>query len=195
MNDKSQGKRHQRAQSTKVVRRRWILILISRFVNFLRLRDLPEHRANVLRSRKVLRTLRSFVEPGCAARSLVYLRRIEPLIFEEVIMSALEDAGVLVLRSCRYSGDGGVDGAFWCPEEGWTAVQSKRYSAHIDRQHVERFADVVRRLRYAGGFFAHTGRSGAGVYEILHGNGIILFSGDRLIELINERKLAHWRLS
>jgi restriction system protein len=135
--------------------------------------------------------LRSLADPGRAARSLVYLRKIEPLIFEEVIMSALEDAGVLVLRSRRYSGDGGVDGEFWSPEVGWYAVQAKRYSAHIDRQHVDAFAGVVRRLRYAGGIFAHTGKSGAGVYELLLRNGVILLSGDRLIQLIVERELVH----
>ena len=195
MDDRSRAEQHQRAHSTVVARRRWILTLVSRFVNILRLRGRPAHRANVRRSRKVLRTLRSFLDRDGAARSLAYLRKIEPLIFEEVIMSALEDAGVLVLRSCRYSGDGGVDGAFWCPEAGWMAVQAKRYSAHIDRQHVDEFINVIRRTRYAGGVFAHTGRSGAGVYEILPRSGIILYSGDRLIELIKERKLVHWRLS
>jgi len=195
MDDRSRAGQDQSAHSTVVARRRWILALVSRFVNILRLRGRPAHRANVRRSRKVLRTLRSFGDPGGAARSLAYLRRVEPLIFEEVVMSALEDAGVLVLRSCRYSGDGGVDGAFWCPEAGWMAVQAKRYAAHIDRQHVHEFANVVRRMQYAGGVFAHTGRSGTGVYEILPGSGIIIYSGDRLIELIKERKLAHWRLT
>jgi len=194
MDDRSRAGQDQSAHSTVVVRRRWILALVSRFVNILRLRARPAHRANVRRSRKVLRTLRSFVGNGCAARSLAYLRRIEPLIFEEVIMSALEDAGVLVLRSRRYSGDGGIDGSFWSPEAGWYAVQVKRYSGHINRQHVNEFTNAVRRSRYAAGMFAHTGRSGAGVYEFLPGSEIILLSGDCLIQLIVERELVHWRL-
>lgn len=172
----------------------WALRLLSRFVNYLRLRGLAEHRRNVHRSRKVLATLRSFGEPGREARSLVYLRRIEPLVFEEVLMSALEDAGALVLRSRRYTGDGGVDGSCWSPATGWFAIQVKRYSGHIDRQHVNEFADVVRRLRYEGGIFAHTGRSGAGVYEFLPRAEIILLSGERLIQLILNRELTHWRL-
>ena len=176
------------------MRGHWLLRFLSRLVNYWRLRGLAEHRSNVRRSRKILAKLRAFVEPGREARSLVYLRRIEPLVFEEVLMSALEDAGALVLRSRRYSGDGGVDGSCWSPATGWYAIQVKRYSGHIDRQHVNEFADVVRRLRYEGGIFAHTGRSGAGVYEFLPRAEIILLSGERLIQLILRRELTHWRL-
>lgn len=167
----------------------WPLRLLSRVVNYLRLRGLADHRRNVRRSRKILATLRSFAEPGREARSLVYLRRIDPLVFEEVLMSALEDAGALVLRSRRYSGDGGIDGSCWRPETGWYAVQVKRYSGHIDRQHVNEFAEVLRRRRYAGGIFAHTGRSGVGIYDFLPRAEIVLLSGDRLIQLMLEREM------
>jgi hypothetical protein len=44
-------------------------------------------------------------------------------------------------------------------------------------------------MRFAGGVFVHTGTSGAGVYEFLPGSGIILLSGNRLIQLVQDRGL------
>jgi restriction system protein len=106
-------------------------------------------------------------EPGVAGRSLAYLRAVDPLVFEEVVMSALEDAGLLVLRSTRYSGDGCVDGAVWLPGGGWHAVQSKRYRSHVCSAHVCAFGEVVANGDYDGGLIVHTGRNGAGLYPRL----------------------------
>jgi len=167
--------------------------LLSRLINMARLAGLPNHRRNVRRSRRVLRAIRRFREPGMAARCLCYLRQVEPMVFEEVVMSALEDAGLLVLRNRSYSGDGGVDGAVWGPKNGWLAVQVKRYSSHIHRGHLLDFRDVIHRRNFDGGLFVHTGRSGAGAYAFLPDSGIILLSGERLITLLLQRKLVHWR--
>jgi restriction system protein len=167
--------------------------LMSRFVNAVRIMHLPSHAGNVRRSRQVLSAIRGFSEPGMAGRCFNYLRQVDPAVFEEVVLSALEDAGLFVLRNRRYSGDGGVDGACWYPGRGRMAVQVKRYRAHIVRQHVLEFGNVIRKRHLAGGLFVHTGRSGAGVFEYLAGSEIILLSGDRLIRLILERELTHWR--
>nr|WP_308597926.1 restriction endonuclease [Massilia sp. BJB1822] len=157
--------------------------IASRLVNALRLVRLPLHRRNVRRSRAVLRTVRGFTGPGRAGRCLCYLRRVDPLLFEEVVLSMLEDAGLFVLRNRRYTGDGGVDGAVWMPGRGWYAVQVKRYRNHICERHVGQFAEVVRRQGYAGGLFVHTGRSGAAVYSHLVAGKIILVSGATLVRL------------
>lgn len=109
-------------------------------------------------------------------------------------MSALEDAGLLVLRNRSYSGDGGVDGLVWSPRFGWLAVQVKRYRAHICRGHLREFDDAIHRARFDGGVFIHTGRSSAGAYEFLRDSGIILLSGDRLLKLLLNRELVHWRM-
>lgn len=162
---------------------------ISRWVNVARLSCLPGHQRNVRQSRRVLRAVRGFIEPGVGARSLAYLRAIDPLVFEEVVMSALEDAGLLVLRSRRYSGDGGVDGAVWLPGRGWYAVQSKRYRHHVCLEHVCAFGQVLACDHYDGGLFVHTGRSGVALYPQMDAGGIALLSGDRLIRLVRERVL------
>ena len=168
--------------------------LLSTAVNTVRLAGLPFHQRNVRKSRRVLRAVRQFREPGMVARCLTYLRQVDPLVFEEVVLSALEDAGLLVLRNRSYSGDGGIDGAVWEPKSGWLAVQVKRYSSHIHRGHLLEFRAVIQRRNFDGGFFVHTGRSGSGAYEFLRDSGIILLSGDRLVTLLSERKLMHWRM-
>jgi len=170
----------------------WLRIcirLLSRLVNAFRLAGLHKHVRNVRRSRQVLRAIRGFSEPGMAGRCFSYLRKVDALVFEEVVMSALEDAGALVLRSRRYSGDGGVDGVVWTPTHGWIAVQVKRYSGHIDLQHVLAFAHAIRRGNFDGGMLVHTGRSGGAVREAMRESRIALISGEQLRRLMFERQL------
>jgi restriction system protein len=161
----------------------------SRWLNAARLSYLPGHLRNVHRSRRVLHAVRAFKEPEVAARCLAYLRAVDPLVFEEVVMSALEDAGLLVLRGRRYSGDGGVDGVVWLPDRGWYAVQSKRYRQHVCLAHVCAFGEAVAGGGYDGGLFVHTGRSGAALYPQMDATRIALLSGDRLLRLLRERSL------
>ena len=96
----------------------------SQLFNAMRMRRLPDHRRRISQSRAVLRAVRQFTGEGYAARCLAYLRSVDPLVFEEVVLSALEDAGLFILRNQRYSGDGGIDGKVWLPGHGWYAVQS-----------------------------------------------------------------------
>ncbi|WP_195763756.1 restriction endonuclease [Pseudoduganella rivuli] len=168
-----------------------MLKMISRLVNTVRLVGRDRHHQNIRTSRKVLRAVRSFSEPGMAARCLAYLRQVEPAVFEEVVLSALEDAGLFVLRSRRYSGDGGIDGAAWLPTWGLCAIQIKRYRSHVCAAHVREFCDAVRRQSYSGGLFVHTGRSGASVYDYLAAGKIYLVSGDRLTRLVLNHVLEY----
>ncbi|GAB2855947.1 hypothetical protein GCM10027277_25680 [Pseudoduganella ginsengisoli] len=168
---------------------RWAIRSFSRWLNAARLASLPGHLCNVQRSRRVLRAVRGFREPDAAGRCLAYLRAVDPLVFEEVVMSALEDAGLLVLRGRRYSGDGGVDGIVWLPDRGWYAVQSKRYRQHVCLAHVCAFGEVIGAGGYDGGLFVHTGRSGAALYPQMDAARIALLSGERLLRLVRERVL------
>lgn len=167
--------------------------MASRLVNLVRLARLPGHQRNVRRSRKVLRTVRGFREPAAFQQCFAYLRKVEPLVFEDVVLSALEDAGLLVLRSRRYTGDGGIDGVVWLPGEGWFAVQVKRYRSYVDPAHVRAFGCVVRERGFDGGLFIHTGRSGAALYGDLSAHGIRLVSGNRLTQLVTGRLLKAWK--
>lgn len=167
--------------------------MLSKAVNAVRLAGLPLHRRNVRQSQRVLCVIRRFGDAAIAARCLAYLRQVDPLVFEEVILSALEDTGLLVIRNRRYTGDGGVDGAAWGPDVGWLAVQAKRYRGHVCREHVREFGNKIAQMHFDGGVFVHTGGSGAGIYDFLREDGIILLSGDRLVTLLLQRKLMRRR--
>ena len=167
----------------------------SRFINWFRLRSLPDHRRRVHRSRSLLRKLRQMDGDGRAPRCIAYLRRIDPLLFEEVVLSALEDVGAFVLRSRRYTGDGGLDGRAWLSGMGWCAIQAKRYRFHIAHEHLGAFAGLVEQSGFRAGLFVHTGRSGAAVYSHLRASRIVLISGDRLVRLLCDYEFSReiWR--
>lgn len=158
----------------------------SRALNAWRLRNLSSHRERVGRARAVLGTVRNFTGADAVARTFGYLRRVDALVFEEVVLTAFEDAGAIVLRNRRYSGDGGVDGRVWLPGNGrrpW-AIQSKRYAAHVCAQHLATFAGVVRRHHLPGGLFIHCGRSGALCYEHARGSPVWIVSGEQFVALL-----------
>lgn len=169
----------------------WTAKWLSRSVNAIRLRDLPDHRRRVLRSRKILRELRAIRGEAASARAFCYLRRIDPLVCEEVVLSALEDAGAFVLRNRRYSGDGGLDGRCWLPGAGWGihAVQVKRYDAAVIPAHLAALSKLVDEGGWAGGLFVHCGRTGPLSYAVLRGSRVALVSGKALLRLLIDKQL------
>ncbi|MDN2700393.1 restriction endonuclease [Janthinobacterium sp. SUN100] len=167
----------------------------SQLFNVMRMRRLPEHRRRIGQSRAVLRAVRQFEGEGYAARCLAYLRNVDPLVFEEVVLSSLEDAGLFVLRNAKYSGDGGIDGKVWLPGYGWCAVQSKRYGGHVNHHHVAAFGEAICHHGFRAGLFLHTGRSGAAVYPHLTKSKVVLVSGASLVQLVLGRRAGEvvWR--
>ncbi|MQA40573.1 restriction endonuclease [Rugamonas aquatica] len=163
---------------------RWLVGASSRCCNWLRLLDRPAHRRRIRQSRKVLHALRCLDGDGRQARRLAYLRQVDPLCVEEVVLSACEAGGAPVLRNRSYSGDGGIDGRVWIRGSGWHLVQVKRYREHVALAHLQQFAALVAAQRVAGGWFVHTGRSGRALYPALRGSRVTLVSGERLLALL-----------
>lgn len=163
-----------------------IIHWFSRILNAIRLMGAFKHKYNVKKSRRVLAKLSTFDHDASA---LVYLRKIDPLLFEELTLSLLEQRGILVLRSKRYSGDGGLDGQFYWPGLGWHAVQCKRYGKAITPAHARSFAELCAR-RFKGGLFVHTGRTGDSSQEALAGDGLGILSGSDLARCARDPK-AH----
>jgi restriction system protein len=172
---------------------RWVVTCVSRVANAVRLRGLPSHRRRVRRSRAVLRELRAMRGEAVAARAVGYLRQVDPLVYEEVVLSALEDSGAFILRSRRYSGDGGVDGRCWLPMRGWRlhAVQIKRYESAVAPSHVAALGQLVAARRWAGGLFVHCGRTGPQSYAAMRDARVLLISGDTLLRLLIDRQLPN----
>lgn len=114
---------------------------------------------------------------------LAYLRKINPFVFEELLLLAFERRGHTVERNASYSGDGGLDGQVFIDGRRWL-IQAKRYSRAVDPAHVAAFGELLSRERVPG-FFIHTGRTGPKSY--LYGSrypAITFISGQKLLVLL-----------
>lgn len=163
--------------------------LLSRLANFFRLFGKRRHRRYIAQAARTLDTLASIAQRYPAAndhrpRILGYLRKLDPLVFEEMVLTAVERYNVMVMRNRRYTGDGGSDGIFHIPE-GDVQVQCKRYSSAINPTHVRNFRALVVRERAAYGVFVHTGRTGDGSREAAQGSDRVCFvSGGLLVDVL-----------
>lgn len=142
---------------------------------------LNRHKANIKQARIILNKVKSIDHPGAKIK---YLRKIDPFVFEELLLESFKDKGFEIIRNKRYTGDGGIDGQV-IKDEKLYLVQAKRYSSAINPSHVQEFAEVIKKRNAFGGFFVHTGRTGKTSYEKLPGQNIEIISGDRLIKLIS----------
>ncbi|MCH9674295.1 MAG: restriction endonuclease [Gammaproteobacteria bacterium] len=139
----------------------------------------PKKRWRVRRSIKLLKKLRSIESPQ---QVFGYLRKIDPFLFEELLLTCLEERGLVVKRNERYTGDGGTDGQVYLAGR-MMHIQAKRYSSHIKLEHVREFLQLIERDRTKG-IFIHTGRTGKGARGVLSTELLDCVSGSRLIALI-----------
>ncbi|MBN3171868.1 restriction endonuclease [Pectobacterium brasiliense] len=148
-------------------------------------------KASVRRHRRYRKTAERLLKrlPTLAgdAQRVSYLRRVNPYVFEELLLLAMERQGLKVIRNASYSGDGGVDGQVFIEGQCWL-IQAKRYSRAIDPEHVAEFSALLIQHR-CGGLFIHTGRTGAKSKQ--HENSIHkntyplhIISGKRLLSLL-----------
>jgi len=115
------------------------------------------------------------------ARRMAYLRKLDPLVFEEMVLDAFQKKGWIVERNTRYSGDGGLDGKVF-RDHHWIGIQCKRYRGAIQSAHVDLFARDLARFGFTEGYFVHTGRTPAGTRH-RQGNVMIL-SGRELMDFL-----------
>lgn len=136
--------------------------------------------------RKALRIYRKFNrEHFTAGRMIVYLRKINPYVFEELVLTAFARKGFRVTRNRRYSGDGGIDGRLTVDGKR-VLVQCKRYLSHICAEHVADFARICEREGCTG-VFVHTGRTGRKSREVAaQWRTVTFISGDTLADLMTE---------
>lgn len=120
---------------------------------------------------------------GGDGQRLAYLRKINPYVFEELLLLAFERQGYAVIRNTAYSGDGGLDGQVII--EGKTyLIQAKRYGRTITPSHITRFGALLRH-HHCDGFFIHTGRTGKLSHALLQNHPHIhLVSGQKLLALL-----------
>ena len=120
-------------------------------------------------------------------QQLNYLKKINPYVFEELILYALQIQGHKIIRNKSYSNDGGIDGKFYIENQLYF-IQAKRYQNHINKKHVIDFENIVINNKVKG-IFCHTGRTGKGSKEFIYkSNYIELYSGSKLLKLLNLSK-------
>ena len=163
--------------------------MLTGLIDWFRERSLPRsHRRRIRAARRTLDLLNGWLRQDgkrAAPRVFGYLRKIDPLAFEELVLEAFRRSGVRVKRGRRYSGDGGVDGHVlhagrWCP------VQCKRYKSAINPEHVHDFSCIVEHTRAGRGYFVHCGRTGDASWEA-RSTAVQMISGHRLIDLLRGR--------
>lgn len=139
------------------------------------------HKRNIRRAKKILRRIND--KKLSEGEIISYLRKIDPYVFEELVLLGFARKGFEIKRNERYSGDGGVDGRVYMKGQQFL-LQCKRYARHINPKHVEDFAAACRR-EGCEGYFVHTGRtdkrSRNNVY--IEGN-VDIISGNRLAHLL-----------
>lgn len=125
-------------------------------------------------------------------QAMAYLRKIDPYVFEEAVLTAFGKKGFDIRRNKRYSGDGGIDGRMSLRGKNYL-IQCKRYRNHIDRRHVEDFSRVCLREGKEG-YFVHTGKTGkaARAQADIFGN-VSIVSGQRLLDLLGYKAPADKR--
>lgn len=135
--------------------------------------------------RQACRVLERLPHLACDGQRLNYLRKINPYVFEELLLTALERQGHRIQRNRRYGGDGGLDGQVWIDGQRFL-IQAKRYGRAITPAHVAEFGALVRRERCRG-LFVHTGRTGPkSRAELARLPEIELLSGQRLLALLKK---------
>ncbi|HGV4140861.1 TPA: restriction endonuclease, partial [Escherichia coli] len=131
-------------------------------------------------ARRVLERIKTL--PGFPQK-INYLRKIDPFVFEELLLEGFEAHGFRTIRNKRYTGDGGIDGQVIIGKYRYL-IQAKRYRGHIALQHVQEFEKLLKRHNCRG-LFCHTGKTGAGSKSVsIASERMEIISGQRLIDLL-----------
>ncbi len=153
-----------------------------------------KHNHNIRQARKVMKLLNKDEFRSSAPKFYGYVRKVDPLVFEELLLYCFAVRGFKIRRNSRYTGDGGVDGMVKLGDNknvynsgAWWLIQAKRYQSHINPQHIHDFKRVIDQIPCAaGGLFIHTGKTGGKSYQQLgeYQHKLQLISGANLHQLI-----------
>lgn len=165
-----------------------ILLFLALILIVIAVKFIPRKKWRVKSSRNLIKNLHSkFYEKESYPQFMGYLKKIDPFLFEELILTVLENNKIKIKRNKRYTGDGGIDGKFYIDNQLYL-IQAKRYKGHINLQHVKDFSVVCLKHK-AKGVFIHTGKTGAGIKEHLHDkNFITVVSGTHLLDFLLSKR-------
>lgn len=87
---------------------------------------------NMRTAKEVYERLKRIQGDNKEARIISYLRKIDPFVFEELLLDSFERQGYTILRNERYTHDGGIDGRIYLNGESFL-IQAKRYGSYITK--------------------------------------------------------------
>ena len=153
-----------------------LIVLRNLFVH----RKLTKHQYKINSADKILKKIGTI---KCQSGQFCYIRKVDPFVFEEMILSALKMHGHEIIRNKKYTGDGGIDGRVIVG--GFTLlIQAKRYSGYIRQEDVNTFAAICKRQNRKG-LFIHSGKTGKASHVQAKKNPHIkIISGNSLLNLL-----------
>lgn len=138
---------------------RWVFVLVLVCVVLLtltgRIRQSASQRRHRRYQKQAAQALIRLPQLRDEAARITWLRKMNPYVFEEMLLTALSRQGLRIQRNPRYSGDNGADGQVWINGHRWL-IQAKRYSATISAAHVSAFG-LLTEQEGCPGLFVHTG--------------------------------------
>ncbi len=128
----------------------FIILLFIYFLFFKKKNKLKRHARNIQSGDNILAKLNSIKFNGA---KINYLRKIDPYIFEELILCAFQKKGFRIKRNKKYSGDGGIDGIIYDENNLVYLIQCNRYNSYISKQDILDFKNLVYTHNFERGFF------------------------------------------
>jgi restriction system protein len=162
-----------------------IIKYISKILNRISLIGKFVHLYRIKKAKQILKKIKEInAIPNNGGRVINYLRKINPYVFEELVLSVIENSNVRVIRNKSYSNDGGIDGIFKL-SKGKVLVQCKRYKSYINPKDVMQLSQTVKEQKYYFGIFVHTGKTGEKSKDnIKIENNTMIISGSLLINFL-----------
>lgn len=160
----------------------FIVVLCILFLVVTARKRFNRHQHNVVKSERILQKINSFQYAG---QKLNYLRKIDPFVFEELLLSAYQKRDYSIVRNLKYTGDGGIDGLVYDKEGNEILIQAKRYSSYVNPKHLDDFLNLVNSSSAIKGKFIHTGKTGKQTYSTYKNSNIEIISGSNLLQLLN----------
>lgn len=162
---------------------------LSKIINRFRLIGKLKHLYRIRQARKILKKLKQIEKTEYYQGKIInYLRKVNPFVFEELVLTAIENSNLSIIRNVRYTGDGGIDGVFKT-RHGKILIQCKRYNSYINNKHVEQFSYLVNSQNYKIGIFVHTGKTGDKAKNTVKiSNNVVFISGSLLIDILLNKK-------
>ena len=143
-----------------------------------------KHRRKQISASKVIEKINSIDN---FPQKIGYLRKIDPFVFEELLLSAFSSQGYKIKRNKKYTGDGGIDGVFYVGERK-VLVQAKRYKGFVSTQHIKDIENIAK-IRNCYAVFCHTGKTHRCTLDLYRNHDrLIIISGEKLIDLISNHQ-------